>query len=311
MMSKAGLQVGNGTHTYTVAEGWVKLPTGFNLGYTHGVVVDKHDHVYVFHTGSPSIIKFDQQGNFISAWGEQFEGGAHGFYLHQEKDGEYLYITDTKRCVVEKLSLDGKTLLSIGTPNLPDIYDAERKFVPTDVAVAPNGDIYIGDGYGQNWVHVYSSAGKYLHSFGGTGSAPGQCISPHGVSIDLRSGQPEVYVADRGNYRMQVFTLDGVHKRFVQDDIDMPCSFYFFGDEVYVPDLRSRVSIYDRNDRLITHLGEDQQANRKEGWPNLDLSYFRPNKFSSPHGVCVDSKGNVYVAEWTVHGRITKLIRNR
>jgi DNA-binding beta-propeller fold protein YncE len=303
--------VGNGTHTYMVAEGWAKLPEGFNLGYTHGIVVDKDDNVYVFHTGSPSIIKFDNDGNFLSAWGEQFEGGAHGFYLHEENGAEYLYITDTKRNQMVKLSLDGETLLTISTPDLPEIYDAQRKFIPTDVAVSPNGNIYVTDGYGQHWIHVYTATGQYIRSFGGKGSEPGHCICPHGISIDVRSGEPEVYVADRGNNRFQVFTLDGIHKRFVIDDMDKPCNFYFFGDEVYVPDLDSRVSIYDRNDRLITHLGEDQQAYKQKGWPNLELSYFRSNKFSSPHGVCVDAIGNVYVAEWTVKGRITKLIRNR
>jgi len=91
--------------------------------------------------------------------------------------------------------------------------------------------------------------------------------------------------------------------------MDAPCSFYYYGDEVYFPDLKSRVTIFDRNDQLICHLGEDQQAYKQEGWPNLAKSFYRSNKFSSPHGVCVDSKGDVYVAEWIQDGRITKLAR--
>ena len=98
-------------------------------------------------------------------------------------------------------------------------------------------------------------------------------------------------------------------KRFIQEDMDLPCSFYCVGEEMYFPDLHSRVTIFDGNDRLITHLGEDPEAHKQEGWPNLPKSYYRPDKFSSPHGVCVDSQGSVYVAEWIIDGRVTKLVR--
>ncbi|WP_165972427.1 hypothetical protein [Paenibacillus piri] len=301
--------VGNGSHVYEVAEGWAKVPPHVTLGYTHGIVVDARDQVYVFHTGKPSVLIFDPDGNFLRGWGDEFEGGAHGFYLHRENGEEFLYVTDTQRRLMVKLTTDGRPVLTIRTPDLPNVYDADRKFVPTDVCVAPNGDIYVTDGYGQNWIHQYAADGSYMRFFGGTGSEPGKLKCPHGISIDLRRGEPELYVADRGNFRMQVFTLNGEHKRFIVDDMDMPCSFYYDGDEMFFPDLHSRVTIFDKNNRLIVHLGEDQQAYKQQGWPNLPHDYFRPNKFSSPHGVCVDSRHNVYIAEWTQFGRLTKLIR--
>jgi hypothetical protein len=303
------MNVGNGTHVYEVAEGWAKVPSQVSLGYTHGIVVDSVNNVYVFHTGTPSVVKFNSNGEYLASWGDQFQGGAHGFYLHKEGGEEFLYITDTKQGIMVKLTTEGTPVLTLGTPDLPDVYNAERKYVPTDVCVAPNGDIYVADGYGQSWIHQYDASGSYIRSWGGKGSEPGQMICPHGISVDLRGPEPELYVADRGNFRIQVFTLDGIHKRFIVDDMDMPCNFYYDADELYFPDLHSRVTIFDKNDRLITHLGENQQAYKKEGWPNLPLDYFRPNKFSSPHGICVDADHNVYVAEWTQHGRITKLIR--
>lgn len=301
--------IGSGNHVYEMNTEWAQVPSGIRLGYTHGIVVDTEDNVYVFHTNEQAVVKFDESGRFVSSWGNEFAGGAHGFYLHKEGNEQFLYITDTSRGLLVKTTLDGEKVLELGTPDLPDVYGEQRKYVPTDAAVAPSGDIYVTDGYGQNWIHRYRADGTYVSSFGGTGSEPGRLACPHGISFDLRRGEPELYVADRSNHRIQVFTPEGEHKRFIDENMDMPCSFYFHGDEMYFPDLHSRITVFDKEDRLITHLGEDQQAYKQQGWPNLPESYFRGNRFSSPHGVCVDSKGNVYVAEWTVNGRITKLTR--
>lgn len=306
------LTIGSASHRYDVALGWGKLPEGISYGYTHGVCVDADDNVYVHNTSKDAVIVFDKDGNFLSSWGEAFEGGAHGFYLHTDNDGQqYLYLTDINRGLMVKTTLSGEVLLEVGAPNRPDLYDAERRYIPTDVCVAPNGDIYVSDGYGQYYIHQFDAAGQYIRSFGGRGSEPGQVIEPHGISINLRGAEPEIYVADRRNHRIQVFDLEGQHKRFVEHNLDLPCSFYFFGDEVYIPDLDSRLTILDKEDRLITHLGEDQQAYKQEGWPNLPKAYYRPDKFSSPHGVCVDSSGDVYLVEWISDGRLTKLIRQK
>jgi len=304
--------VGNEQIKFEVELGWGQLPEGFSYGYTHGICVDSADNVYVFHTGQESVVVFDQQGNFIKSWGKEFAGGAHGFYLHQDVDGrEYLYMTDTERALVVKATLEGNILLEVEAPNRPDLYDQDRKYIPTDVCVAPNGDIYVSDGYGQYYIHQYDAIGNYIRSWGGAGSEPGKLLEPHGISIDLRSSEPEIYVADRKNKRIQVFTLEGKHKRFVDKDLNYLCSFYFYENDIYIPDLISRVTILDQKDQLICHLGEDQQAAKQEGWPNLPKSYYRPDKFSSPHGICVDSKGDLYVVEWISDGRVTKLKRTK
>jgi hypothetical protein len=301
--------MGNAFREYEVAEGWAKVPESIKLGYTHGIEIDDEGNVYVFHTNAPCVLKFDKDGNYLSSWGDEYEEGAHGFLLHRENGVAYFYLTDTQRGLVVKTTLDGRKLLELGVPDLPAIYDAERKFSPTDVAVAPNGDIYVADGYGQHYIHQYRADGSYVRSWGGNGSEPGKLNCPHGISVNLRGSEPELYVADRGNHRIQVFTLDGEHKRFIDENMDMPCNFYFYGDELVFPDLHSRVTIFDRNDKLIAHLGEDQQAYKQKGWPNLPLDCFRVNRFSSPHGVCVAQDGSIFVAEWTQYGRITKLVR--
>ncbi|TLS52598.1 hypothetical protein FE782_08150 [Paenibacillus antri] len=301
--------IGSGNHRYDMNPAWAQLPESIRFGYCHGIVTDSEDNVYVFHTNAPCVVKFDPEGRYLASWGDEYEGGAHGFYLHDEGGEQYLYITDTARGSVVKTTLSGEKVLELGAPDLPNAYDAERKYVPTDVAVAPNGDIYVADGYGQNWVHRYRANGEYVGSFGGTGSEPGRFKCPHGISVDVRRGEPELYVADRGNHRIQVLTPDGEPIRIIDENMDMPCSFFFHGDEMIFPDLHSRVTIFDANDTFVTHLGEDQLAYKQQGWPNLPESYFRGNRFSSPHGVCADRSGNIYVAEWTVNGRVTKLTK--
>lgn len=304
------LLTGTNSHRYEVQEGWGLLPEGLEYGFTHGICVDSQDRVYVHHTGKQSVVVFDRDGRYLTSFGDEFEGGAHGFYLHREGDGrEYLYFADINRAMVVKTTLEGEALLRLKPPDRPDLYDAERRYIPTDICVAPNGDIYVSDGYGQYYIHRYDPSGAYIGSWGGRGSEPGLMYQPHGIAVNLRGSEPELYVADRRNHRIQVFTLEGEHKRFVDHDLDLPCGFYFHGDELYIPDLNSRVTVLDRDDLLITHLGEDQQAYKQQGWPNLRRAWFRPDKFSSPHAVCVDSRGDVYVAEWISYGRVTKLAR--
>jgi sugar lactone lactonase YvrE len=306
------IQTGNSAFRVWVEEGWAKLPAEYSFGYTHGIVVDAQDNVYILHTKAPNLMVFNKAGEWLRAC--QIEGiaaGAHGLYLHNEQDGEFLYMTDTGLGTVVKTTLDGEVVLRLELPDMPEVYNSEKLYKPTDMAVAANGDIYVSDGYGQSWIHQYSAEGKHIRSWGGKGKEPGQMACPHGISVKPTDDGEELYVADRGNHRIQVFTPDGVHKRFIDQDMDMPCNFYFHGGLMFFPDLHSRVTIFDAsNDLLVAHLGEDQLAYKQEGWPNLPKTYYRPNRFSSPHGVCVDSHGDVYVAEWIIDGRITKLIRS-
>ena len=303
--------IGKGKHSYEVIDQWGKLPEGLKLGTTHGVVEDSKGRIFIHHTGRQSVVLFDSDGNFLSSWGDEYQGGAHGMFLNRERDGEYLYLSTTSLGFVAKTTLEGREVFRIGTPERPDIYDQEKKFVPTETAVAADGRIYIADGYGQPWIHVYSKDAKYIKSFGGLGSGKGQLDNPHGIKIDTRGGQPLVQVSDRGNSRLQYFTLEGEHVRFTQGDLRKPCTTYQWQDEIYVPDLFSRVTILDRKDRLVAHLGDRPDCWKKEGWPNLPRTDWVAGAFSSPHDLHVDRGGNIYVVEWLSEGtgKITKLVR--
>jgi DNA-binding beta-propeller fold protein YncE len=301
------MRIGSGTHEYEIAEGWGKLPENMQYGNTHGIVVDSQDRVYVHNTSKDAVVVFDRQGNFLNSWGAEFAEGAHGLFYSKESSGEYLYLADQLRHIVVKMTLEGKEVFRLGVPE--GIYQTENEYRPTDVAVAPNGDFYVCDGYGKSWIHHYSPVGEYIRSWGGKGSDPGQLDCPHGIWVDTRNAEPCIYVADRKNHRIQVFTLEGEHLRFVTDDLDYICCFYQYGEELYIPDLHSRVTILDKEDKLIVHLGEDQEAWRQEGWPRRPAAERRVDRFVSPHAVCVDSHGDLYVAEWVPDGRVTKLIR--
>jgi hypothetical protein len=302
-------KLGTGNFQYEWVDNWAKLPKGMELGYTHGVVVDAKDNVYIHNQSKDAVIVFDRDGNFIKSWGPEYAGGAHGEFLSKEPDGrEYLFLADYAQHRVAKHTLDGKVVFTVGMPDRKDIYASVDDFKPTDVCTAPNGDFYVFDGYGKPWIHQYSKDAKYIRSIGGEGSEPGKLSCPHGGWVDTRRSEPELYVADRGNNRIQVMTLDGKHKRFLKEEMKQPCCFYQFKDYMVIPDLQARVTIYDKNDKPAAILGDDPEAPKTDGWPNIQAK-LKKGKFSSPHAACVDSHEDIYVVEWISTGRITKLKR--
>jgi hypothetical protein len=301
--------LGSGAYRFEWIDNWPKLPATKAFGKTHGIVTDARDNVYIFHTGKDPLCVFDRQGNFLRSFGNEFVEGAHGLYLSKEDGGEFLWLIDYLKHAVVKTTLDGKEVLRLDPPNRPDLYKSHDDYKPTDVCVAPGGEIFVFDGYGKSWIHRYAKQGNYVDSFGGEGSEPGRVKCPHGGWVDTRDPRwPVLYVADRGNNRIQKFTLDGKHISFVTAELRRPCCFFQFNDDMYIPDLDARVTIFDRNDKLITHLGDNPEAPKTPGWPNIQ-DKLAPGKFNSPHACCVDSRGDVYVAEWISTGRVTKLNR--
>lgn len=302
------ITIGRGEKRYRVDSEWAKLPHGYRFGTTHGVAEDSTGRIYIHHTGSPSIFIFDREGNFIDAWGEEYAGGAHGLHLNREEDEEFLYLSATSLSFIAKTTLDGRELLRIVTPPRPDIYDDEHPFVPTETTVAPDGTIYIADGYGQPWVHRYTQSGEYLDSFGGLGAGQGQLDNPHGITLDTRNDKPRILVADRKNARLHYFDLKGNPLHRVEGILRFPCTAIQYGKELYIPDLYSRLTILDREDRLVTHLGNWQGCWEREGWPNLPKDQWIPGKVSSPHDLHVDAAGNIYLVEWLSEGtgKVTK-----
>src|SRR5262249_147240 len=184
--------LGGGDHKYECIHNWGELPSNIKYGNTHGVCEDSQGHIYVHHTvnasseSSDSMVVFDSKGKFVKSWGKDFKGGAHGLHIHKEGKQEFLYLCDTQRGVVVKTTLNGEVVYTIGYPKESEQYKPGAdgkpvKYSPTNLAVSPNGDLYVGDGYGSSFVNQYNNKGEYVRTFGGSGSDAGKLDCPHGI----------------------------------------------------------------------------------------------------------------------------------
>jgi len=307
--------IGEGDHRFECIHDWGELPADIKYGNTHGVCEDSQGHIYIHHTvnaaseSSDSMVVFDAKGKFVKSWGKEFKGGAHGLHIRKEGSTEFLYLCDTQRGLVVKTTLNGEVVFTLGYPGEAEPYKAKIKYSPTNLAIAPNGDIYVGDGYGSSYVNVYDKDGKYRMTFGGKGSGDGQLNCPHGIILDARGSEPVLMIADRANHRIQTFNLAGQHVGYFPGT-NLPCNFDFNRKgEVVVPDLGARVTLLDKQNAVICQLGDDSAANTWEKVRKMDRTAFQPGKFVCPHGACYDHHGNIFVVEWVEVGRVTKLRR--
>ena len=250
--------IGEGNWRYEVNHDWARLPAGKRFGYTHGVVQDHDGRVYIANQGPEAIVVLDANGHYLTGWGAEYSAGAHGLTISDEQGEEFLYLANTDLAEVVKTTLDGRVIWRRGVPPLQDVYGDERVYSPTETAVAPDGRVFVADGYGQSWIHVYDRSGTYQYSFGGRGDGDEHLDGSHGVSIDLRGTRPLVQVADRNRARVVNFDLDGQYVGTVlgPDVLRFPCTTVHAGGYVYVPDLFARVSVIDGSNRKVADLGD-------------------------------------------------------
>lgn len=322
-----GVIVGTGEHQYEVIHAWPDLPDKYTWQTTHNVAVDSQNRLYVIHEGAldqpdhPAIFVFDEKGDFIKAFGNQFQGGGHGIEVRKEADGEFLYVTGyLNMAKFSKLTLDGEEVWTKHAPLQSGLYGEDEPkrntrlwgreyFHPTNFAFLDDGSFFVADGYGAFAIHRYDAEGDWQSCFGKPGKADGEFTTPHGLWIDRRGGEPLIVVADRANSRLQWFTIGGEHRKTL-DGFMLPANLDQKGDLLLVPDLSARITLLDGGNNLI-HLGEDpdwraavmkdKKAMRSnpDGWVS--------GKFVHPHDACFDADGNIFVAEWVASGRISKL----
>jgi DNA-binding beta-propeller fold protein YncE len=337
------VRVGSGPYTFDWIDDWARVPhtDSTRLGWAHpGMATTEAGDVIACHPSEPSILVFDRHGALLRTMPTALTEG-HGITVVKEGATEFLWVADpgSKRKPelgyesavprqngrVVKMALDGQIVAHIEAPELPN-YRAGT-FAPTCVAVneerhGGNGDVWVADGYGENLVHRYSrfnKNGEYLGTISGNEGLGGRFTTPHGLWFDPRRSEPELYVADRGNRRIQVFDPQGQFKRtFGQDFLSSPSAFALLdGETLVVAELRARLALVDRDDRLIAYIGADEAVCDRPGWPNakntageaVRPASLTPGKFNSPHGLAADVAGNLYVGEWLIGGRYTQLLR--
>ncbi len=306
------------------------------LGWAHpGMAITKEQKIVTCDSGESKILVFSVDGELVNSWEGNFVD-AHGITVAQEEGQEVIWIADngakresknsyeyppgfgSKSGRVFKCIFGGEEILELDFPK-HSAYK-ENRYSPTSVAVdeisqGGSGDIWVSDGYGANLVHRYSNDGEYKHTIDGSSGA-GHFNCPHGIFIDRRRDVPELYVADRANSRVQVFDLEGRFIRsFGSDFLTTPSGFSTYNKIMIIAELNSRLVVIDEADNFVEYLFMDEKAPNYLGWPNEQTangtlsrpSTLGPLKFNSPHGITVDSRGNIYIAEWLIGGRITKL----
>jgi DNA-binding beta-propeller fold protein YncE len=278
---KTELVVCLGEQFFAVERPWGDIPKDIQLGYVTDVAVDAKDNVYLFHRGDPPVIVFSPEGEYLRSWGTGRIVDSHGIFAV----GERVLLVDRDAHEVQEYDTFGKLLRVLGTRHRPS-FGAPFN-APADVAVAPDGDIYVADGYGNSNVHRFSPEGKLLSSWGKPGNGPGEFTTPHAVRIHPDG---RVLVADRENNRLQVFSREG---EYIHEwrDLYHPMDLYIdTSGMVYVSDQVPRLSMLSPEGKL--------------------LGRCRPSPFNS-HGLFGDSAGNFYLAETPPENRLTRLTRMR
>jgi hypothetical protein len=273
--------------------------------------------IYIKHRNNAAdpmdaIVVFDPSGKFVRSFGDEYNGGGHGIDIRKEGNTEFLYLSDTKHGLVTKTTLKGELVWAKGRPQEPGVYkDPKAKYSPTNVAFGPDGGFYIGDGYGSHYIHQYDKDANWVRTWGGQGTEPGKMRTPHGLWLDNRPGrEPTLVVADRANARLQYFSLDGQYLSLV-NDVSFPAHFDIRGDVLLVPDLHARVSLLDKDNKVIAHLGYDEAWTKEVLADGMKMrrepARWQPGRFIHPHDACFDKDGNIFVVEWVPVGRVTLL----
>lgn len=303
---------GNGEWTYEIVGGWGMLPSGTSFGGTHGAIAqDKAGSIYVSTQSATGIIVYAPDGRFLKMIASAFPE-VHSMIHAEEGDTEFFYTTVQKGTPLEnwlfvKMKTDGTPVLKITAP--PEAgFKSPNEWRITAAVAAPDGSIFIANGYGDSRIFHFDREGNYLRSYSGKGSDPGQLNCSHGLTIDTRYDQPLLLVCDRENRRLCHFDLDGKYVRTVTKHLRRPCQISLYGDYAIVSELEGRVTVLDRDNVPVAFLGDN--PNRSQ-WANYDLDpkTISAVNFSAAHGCFIDREANVYVSDWNRTGRVNRLKR--
>jgi len=306
LLAKAPEKVyGHNEKKYQLNTTWGKLDATANpVNDCHEMVQDSRGRILLLTNETKNnILAYDKSGKLLGYWGTEYPG-AHGLTLQRNGKEDFLFITDTQLHQVYKTSIDGRKLITIDAPLDAGIYQKKEEFVPTETTVLPNGEFFVADGYGLQYILHYDANGRLLNYFGGRGPEEKNLDNAHGITVDMRAATPTLLVTDRTRACFKRFTLDGK----LLEKINIPgaavCRPVIHGKYLYAAVLRS--PNLDKNDSgFVTILNEKNQVVSNIGGtePVYENGQLRPLAqaepiFKHPHDVCVDEDENIYVAQW-------------
>ncbi len=304
------VRMGSGLMTFDTVPGWGLGADGKSvIGPTHGgVVVDKEGNIYT--SAQAGVFVFSPEGKVIRRFVGEKYSNIHDMKIRDEEKGEFIYGARNANAEGIKFhSQTGDIVLKLPFPEESGL--KMKQFSPTAITVAPNGDIYLSNGYATNHIFKFDSSGKYLSHFGSKGNGLKEFNTAHGMTLDTRYNPPRLLVCDRNHQpkgRLVHYSLEGEFQGEVVTGLGMPTSAVVQGDYVSIPDLQGRVVILDKNNTIMAVLGYNPDST-KGGNFNIPQKQWIEGIFSGTHGSSWDKEGNLYVQDWNVSGRIMKLVR--
>lgn len=308
-----GIVIGHGDFCYRVNKQWSKAdPAKHPVKDCHEMVRAADGRLFLLtNEKRNNVLVFDTSGTLLDSWTLGWSG-AHGLTIHREADGsEHLYATDTSGGQVVKTSLNGEVELELPHPSTVGAYTEKDDYRPTETAVGPNGDIYVADGYGSQWILRFDAKGNYISKFGGKSTQPvnaGKFMQAHGIALDTRGPEPLLVCTARIRNEFHWFTLDGEFVRTVYlpgayvsrpviagDHLYSGVCFGTFENDFRMWQGRGFVTILNADDRVVSNPGgtEPEYRGEKLGQMMQDLPVFK-----NCHDVCVDGEGDLYVCQW-------------
>lgn len=298
--------VGHGDFKYRVDKEWgVQDPSKIPVNDCHEMVLDSKGRILMTTTGenNNNVLIYDRSGKVLDSWGRDFPG-AHGLTITGEGSEQFLFITDPITHRVFKTTLDGRVLMKFERPREVSGYSTDDQFKPTETAIGPNGDIYIADGYGENYIIQYSSTGEYIRHFGGKGEGQDKFNCCHGVTLDSRDREnPTLLITSRASQQFKRFSLAGQHLETITLPGCSVCRPVIHGHNIYFAVIVTKtwdtydgmLAILDR-DNTIVSLPGGSAPEYKDGI--LSPPVFDGKTFMNPHDVLVDGDENIYVPQW-------------
>ena len=312
LSAKPALTTGNGAWTYEFIPGWGTLPEGLQFGGTHGAITgDNAGNIYVSTQSDTGVLVYDPSGKLVRRIAQAYPE-VHSL-VHAEEAGQEVFYavvqkgTPKENWLFLKMKTDGTTLQKITAP--PEAgFKTPNEWRITAAVPAPDGSIYIANGYGDSRIFKFDSRGNYKSSFAGKGKTDGLCDCSHGLAIDTRYDQPLLIVCDRENLRVSHFDLDGKFVAHLSQHMRRPCQISFHGEYAIVSELQGRVTVLDHDNVPVAFIGDNPQ---KEQWAKyrLELKDIPTSFFSAAHGCFIDSQANIYISDWNKTGRVSKLKR--